>query len=423
MKKSLIVAKREYIKVVRKPSFWLSTLFFPVFIVAVTLISGFSSVQFEEKLKSGLSEANKVLIVDESNFIKDYFFVDKIERADNLEESITEVVNGNADAVIYFPADVTSTKALQIYTQDQGLFLNERYNSFADTLLKQSILSDLNDPAKVEVYNSTLNYQVTTYKDGVETNFSLSKLLVPGISLVLYFILTTFATSYLLLSVSEEKENRVMEIVLSAIKPKDLIVGKIIGLIGIIITQVLLLIVLSIIGVLLVGNLLQGSTATGINPVNIPLGSIDIEISQLIGQIILGIIFTLSGFFILACVMVGVGAASPTYKEAQSLSSIFILISIFPIYFITTILGDPSGTLAQILSYLPFTASLILLLRSALDALSTTEAVIGVALLVLYCVLGVILAFKLFEFGALEYNKKISISEFISGRRKSRKIT
>ncbi len=412
MKKSFIVAKREYIKVVRKPTFWLSTLFLPLFLVVISFISGYSSMQLEEKLKSEAENANKVLIVDSTGYIKPEIYSEKIVSATDVNAGIQEVINGTADALIYYPADIAQNKKIEIYSQDKGLLLNESYNNLASNLLKQSIIVDLNDANKITVYNADFDYQVKTYKEGKETNFSLSDLLVPGISLVIYFMLTTFAVNYLLLSVSEEKENRVMEIVLSSISSKDLILGKIVGLIGVIFTQVLLLTVLSLVGLVVTSALLGGSGS--MFDLGSLLGSLNISTGQLIGQIVLGVVFTFSGFFILACTMVGVGAASPTYKEAQSLSSIFVLLSIFPIYFITIIISDPSGDLAKIFSFIPFTASFVLLFRNALGALTLPEIILGVVTLLLYCVIFVVIAFKLFEYGALEYSKRISFKEFFS---------
>lgn len=412
MKKSLIVGKREFVKVIRKPSFWISTLFPPIFLVVITLISGYSSMQLEEKLKSESESASKILVIDETNYINNVIYSDKIVRSTDLDGAIAEVVAGTADALIYYPQDLVTSKEIQIYSQDKGFFLNETYNNISLEFLKQSILLDLADEKKIEIYNSEITYEVKTYKEGVETNFSISDLLVPGISLVVYFMLTTFAVNYLLMSVSEEKENRVMEIVLSAISPKDLILGKLIGLIGIIFTQVILLTLLSIIGLIFTSTILSGQ-GSAISDLTSSLGNLNISGIELLGQILLGIIFTFTGFFILACTMVGVGAASPTYKEAQSLSSISVIASIFPIYFITIIISDPSGTLAQIFSFIPFTASFVLLFRNALGALSLPEILLGITILVLYCIVFVVIAFKLFEYGALEYNRKISFKDFI----------
>lgn len=408
MKKSIIVAKREYLKVVKKPSFWLSTSFFPVFIVVISLISGFSSAQLESKLKSESENAKTILIIDESNLINQSVYNSKIVKETDLNLAIDKVVKEEVDVAIYYSKDLVENKEIKVFSQDKGLFLNESYNSFALNLLKQSILLKLDNPNDLTAYNNEYSYSVKSYKKGLEVNFSLSNLIIPGISLVIYFVLTTFAVSYLLLSVSEEKENRVMEIVLSTLSPKNLIIGKIIGLIGVIITQVLVLIVLSIVGIILSAQLFS-SNANLISTVTQAFSDLGSDPLKLIQQILLGVIFTFSGFFILACTMVGVGAVTPTYKEAQSLSSVFIMVSIFPVYFITMIISDPAGDLAKVLSFFPYTSSFVLLFRNALGALSTAEVILGIFLLLLYCLISIYLAFKLFEIGALEYSKKVSV--------------
>src|SRR5260221_11395594 len=208
-----------------------------------------------------------------------------------------------------------------------------------------------------------------------------------------------------------------MEIEMSSIKPSDLITGKIIGLLVIIYTQVILLILLSIVGILLAATLLT-KLVPGLPPLTqIDLSALNLNTPQLLGQIVLGVFYTVVGFFILACTMVGAGAAAPTYREAQGLSTIFIITSILPIYFITTIVTDPNGTLAKILSYFPYTAAFVLLFRNALGSLSLQEVIISGAVLILFCYIALKISFKLFEFGSLEYSKKISFKEFLSSLR------
>jgi ABC-2 type transport system permease protein len=201
------------------------------------------------------------------------------------------------------------------------------------------------------------------------------------------------------MSVSEEKENRVIEIVLSTIKSKSLIFGKIIGQVAIVVTQVLFLLLLSLLVLLIFKDSI---------PIQIDLGDITITL----GQILLAGFYAFLSFFILACTMVGVGAAMPNYKDAQSFSSIFIFLSIIPIYFVTTIIADPTGTVARVLSYLPFTNGIVLLFRSTLGALTPFEIILSGAVLILYAVIAVFVAFRLFEIGSLEYSRKITLKEF-----------
>src|SRR6185369_7067733 len=118
---------------------------------------------------------------------------------------------------------------------------NGRYDGQATEWIKASILTNL--PTDLQTaYNAKFSTQTKAFDtQGQEVDTSGAKLVVPIASIAIYMLLTSFATSYLLMSVSEEKENRVMEIVLSNLKPKELITGKILGQIGVVITQVLIL--------------------------------------------------------------------------------------------------------------------------------------------------------------------------------------
>ncbi len=401
MKKTFIVAKREYTKVIRKPTFWLSTLFFPVFLVIVSFVSGFSATQSEAKIKESLNNVSSILIYDQTSYINKDIISKPYEFIDNLDTGLSKIKNGSSEGLIFYPRNLDVDKKIEIYQQDKGILASNRFADVATNLLKQSILINVNDTKKIAAFNNTYSTEIKSYVEGKEIKVGIESLIVPGASLMLFVILTTFATSYLLMSVSEEKENRIIEIVLSAITPRELITGKIFGQVLIVITQVLILLGLSI-GALIA---LNNNVLSGVDFSNI-------QITPL--QIIAAIFYTLMGFFILACTMVGVGAAMPSYREAQSFSSIFIILAIFPVYFITLILAEPNGTISMIISYFPFTAGLVLLLRNAIGAVPPIEMIISVMVLLLYGYIAINIAFRLFEFGSLEYNRKISFKGFIS---------
>ncbi|MEI7604131.1 MAG: ABC transporter permease [bacterium] len=396
MNKTLLVAKREYLKVVRKYTFWIATLAFPILITILMAISSFSQQASMDILKKQGEGANKILIMDEANVINKEFIQAPFQEITNLNDGISLVKKQDAEALFYYPSDLITSKKIGIYTQDKGIFSNFRYNEIATNLLKQGILKDIKDENKIQIFNSNYNISLEVYKNGLISNTGIEKLIIPGIGVVLYFILISFASSYLLLSVSEEKENRVIETVLTIIKPKNLIWGKIIGQVAVVITQMLFLI-----GMILIAFLI-------IKP-NLPIDLSKITITP--DQIIASIFYTFTGFLILACTMVGVGAAMPTYKEASSFSSVFILLSILPIYLVGLIIADPNGLLSIITSYFPLTSAMVLLFRNALGELSLIELIFSGVVMILYVVFFFYLAYKIFELGSLEYNRKLSLQQ------------
>ncbi len=395
-KNIFIVAKREYLKVVKKLTFWLTTLFFPVFIIIVSLVSGLSGEKFEQNIENN-DAIESILIIDKSGIIiedvltsfKQYSF------GDNLEEATTLVQTSQYDIAIYYPENVLETKEIKAVEQSKDLFSGASATFLSQEILKQSILQELGTDLKITAIKENFSVEVTSFNDEGEKQPGFERFVVPVVSILIYFILIMFSTSYLLMSVAEEKENRMIEIVMSAIKSKELIWGKILGQLGIVLTQVAALFVLAIGSMLIVGS-----------NFNLPINLADLSIAP--AQIIGGTFYIICGFLIMANLMVGVGAATPTYKEAQSFSSIFILLSIIPIYFAPIILSDPSGTVSLIVSYFPLTSSLILLFRNALGEIALWESIFSGTILIAYVMASFYLSFKMFEYGALEYSKRIS---------------
>ncbi len=398
--KILLVAGREYLKVIRKPSFWIATLFFPIFFIIISLISGYSAQKFENKLKNDAKNAKAIFVLDESGIIPASQVQAPFKLTTNFDEALGLVKTEQADALLFYPKDLASAGKIMVFAQDKGIFLSTRFNEIAQNLVKQSILQGLGDQTKIKAFNTAYQVDVKSYKKGEEVKIGPETFIVPAISVILYFTLTTFATSFLLMSVSEEKENRMIETVLSLLQPKQLIAGKILGQISIVLTQLGTLLLFIAVGFAVVKLKL---------PFNLNLSEIHITFRQ----VFFGLFYTICGFLILSNVMVGVGSAMPTYKEAQSFSSIFIIISIFPVYFTSLLLAEPSGTIARVLSYFPLSSSIILIFRNSLGELSRLELVASSVTMVLYVILSFILAYKLFEIGSLEYNNKISVKRLL----------
>jgi ABC-2 type transport system permease protein len=393
--KLALVAKRQYIQTIRKPSFWVATLLFPAFIILVSFVSGYSAEQTERKVLEDLENIDRVYVYDDLELINPALLVPPLFYTDDKAGAIDQVRDGEADALFVYSGSSVDDVGIGIYSEDAGLLSKGKFNSMADTLVKQSILMVIQDPQKIALFNAQIPVENTYFKDGTVLDERIEDYIVPVVALVLYFMLVFMGTNFLLSSVSEEKENRMMEIVLTSMNSRELIWGKIVGLVAIVVTQLLALVAIAAVGLFFTYENL---------PIQLDFSAVSIDPMN----IVLSVFYILAGFLMIATVMVGVGAAMPTYREAQQFSSIFIIIAIMPIYFITLIVADPNGVVAMITSYIPLTSPLVLLARSALNALPLWEGVIGVIVNIVYVVVGFIISFKLFEIGSLQYNQKIS---------------
>lgn len=408
-RKVFLVAKREFIRTVRKPSFWIATLLFPAFIGIVSFVSGYSAGEATKQAEKDIQEADEIVIVDEAGILNPAIFENEVYRqvaSSEVEESKQGVIAGDLDALIIYPEDLYSEQTIEIYQPYKGLFSAGRFEEMARQLLNQSIIQEIGDPQKIALFNERVEANTINYENGEPVDLNIEQFIFPAVAVVLYFLLVFLANNYLLMSVSEEKENRMIEIVLSTITSGELISGKILGLAGVALAQVGLL--------LLLGGAVVFYSTTQL-PIEINFAAIEWDVLQIFASLF----YMLSGFLIMASIMVGVGAVMPTYKEAQSFSSVFVIASIFPMYFASLILADPQGTIALITSYFPLTASLVLLARNALGELPLWELGLSSILLVGYVIGGFVLAFKLFELGALEYTEKLGFKEIFNRLRGS----
>jgi ABC-2 type transport system permease protein len=396
----ITVAKREYFTVVKKKSFWISTLLLPVFILVVGFVSGYSSQQAQESMEEvkEFDEGTRILVLDETGTIKEEFYKSSevFEQIESKGDGIEEVKQANVEAFFYYPVGIfTGEEKVEVYRQNENIIENSNYNSTAVSIINQSVLSELT-PKELAVSQGSISAEVIAYENGQVKEGDFTRLIVPGLGVIIYFLMVVFGMNYLLSSVSEEKESRMIEILLTSISSKSLLIGKLIGLLGVIFTQLLLLAAFALVGIVGVRNQLP----------------IDISLSDLLFdpiQIGFAILCVIIGFLILANVMVGVGSAMPSLKEAQSFSSIFIILTVFPMYFAGLLLTDPDSSLAKTLSFVPITAPLILLFRNAFNVLTPLEMVLALIALVVQLVVSVYLAVKLFEIGSLEYKEKISL--------------
>lgn len=166
---------------------------------------------------------------------------------------------------------------------------------------------------------------------------------------LLYYVLILMSSSLLLNSVTKEKENRVLEILMSSASPRQLLTGKITGL-GI-------------------ASLIQAVIWVGTSFVILRLAGRSFDIPQAfqlpLSFLVWGVIFFVLGYAVYASLMASVGALAPNLREASQATFIVIIPMVIPLMMISIIINDPNGTLATILSLFPLTAPVTMMTRLA----------------------------------------------------------
>ena len=396
------VFRFEVIRALKKKTFWIIAIAFPLIIGAVYGIIYFSNQSSKQAAENTKNQKFSFVVADESGLINKKI-VQQLgaSESNDIQGSINDVVSGKLDAFFLYPKDLTNNR-VKIYAKDAGLFDNSRYEAIANVILQQSVAPTVN-PQATAVLKGTVGFDSTTYKNGVQYD-STKELIAPAIFLVLFYILIVTFGNQMLSSTTEEKENRVIEIILTTIKARTLIIGKILSLLVLALIQVVVILTPIITVYLLFHNALS---LPNFDLSNIPLDPVRIGIGA--------VVFVLS-FLLFTGLLVAIGAAVPTAKEASGFFGVVMVLLFGPLYAASLFVSAPGSSLVRFLSFFPFTAPIPLMLRNAIGNLTMTDAAIGIVILAISAVVVLAIAVRLFQYGALEYTSRISLKTIFQKR-------
>ncbi len=392
------VFRFEVIRALKKKTFWITTLSFPLIIAVVFGIVFLSNKTTEDAAKNMSKQQFSIIVNDQTGLVQDTILSQMgIKTTTDKNAAIDQVKTGKIDAFFYFPADLKN--GIEIYGKDVGIFNNGRYSAVAEALLQQMVTTKVDQNVRSIVGNQ-LTINSLTYKDGAVSD-PMRQLIAPGLFLVLFYFLIAMFGNQALTSTTEEKENRVIEMLLTTVQARTLIIGKILSLILLAFIQGILFIAPVIIGYFFLHNQLRLPT--------IDLSSIPLDPAR-IG--VAAVIFAAS-FILFMGLLVAIGAATPTAKEAGPFLGIVMMLLFGPLYAASLFISSPESPLVQFLSYFPLTAPIPLLLRNAAGTITWPEVFIGTAILIITAVIVIRIAVRIFQFGALEYSRRLSFKEVL----------
>lgn len=401
------VFKFETIRVLKKPTFWLMALGFPLMFAALYGIVFWSQITTMQAAKELEKQEFSLAVTDDSKLVRpELLMAAKTKTVESKEAGINDVKNGKIDAYIYFPKDIGKQK-VEVYGKDVGLFQNGKYGAVAQSLLSQSVASSVSQ-AQVAILQNKVQLSSTTYLDGKEHG-GINEMIAPGLFLVIFFMLVTFFGNQMLTSSTEEKENRTVEMLLTMVKTDTLITGKILSLMVLALIQMLVIVLPVAAGYLAFGSKLQ-----------LPNMDLSLLVFDPV-RIGLALVIFLASFMMFTGMLVTLGAMMPTAKEASQWFGLVIMLIFGPFYGITAFVSFPDSPFVKFLSLFPFTAPIPLLLRNAVGNLPAWEGLLGVALLIVAAVFVLWLAVRIFRYGAMSYDSKLSLSA-LRMKRKADKV-
>lgn len=392
----------EFIRTIKKPSFWAATLAFPVFMIALFGLIFYSNSQTSKKSEELAKEKFSIVYQDESGIVSPEIAGQlEARKVTDKQQAINDVRSQKVDAFFYYPKEV-SAQPVEVYGKDTGLFNNNKYERVAQNLLSLSATNAVGNPDLVTVIKGKLPTTLTTYKeDGKEAAGWLAAV-PPLIFLLMFYLAIVMLGNNLLNSTVEEKENRVTEMILTTINPTNLIVGKLFATFLAGIVQAIVIIAPVAIAYFVMR---QGGTAgQGLPDIGVLQGLVVEPLPMIIGALIF-----LGGILLFAGSLMTIGAIMPTAKEASQWFTVVLLPMFVPFYIISFILSDPRSPLVQAFTYFPLTSPVTSMLRNAFGSLHVIEGILVTTILIVLGAIIIRLAVHLFRYGAMQYDSKLSL--------------
>lgn len=405
MSKLRSVIRHEYLTIVKQPSFWIAMIAIPVLIGFVGTLVYFSNQASADKIEELAKDLKNVALVDESGLVNKQVVEASglsLSPASQTEALRQSVQDGKKEALVVFPANLKEARDYTIYLSSTDITKMGSVSSLADSLLKTSLFLPLGSAEIIALAQNGAESTVVTYNEGRETA-GVNEYAVPGLFIVLFYIIFAFSVSYMLSSVSEEKENRSMEMVLTYVKPRVLILGKLLAVSLVTLTQI------AFFGVL-TGLALLAVHQAGLS-IPLPFG---IDFTKLVFNpqaIFFGFAFLIVGFLMYAGFMTATASMAPSTKEANNFSAVFFIGAFVPFYFITLLVTDPTNPVVTFMSYFPLTSPIVALFLNMFASINLIESLAILAVMTLFMLASLWVAIRAFRLGALEFSQTIHLSK------------
>ena len=424
-----LIIKREYLAKVKNKSFILMTFLSPLFIVALlSLIAYLTSVN-NEKVRT-ISVLDESGILSEALISSDQILYESLNGMD-LEDAKTTSNSNNAYGLLHVPdlALEDVSEKIKFYSKESpSLSLISSLESKIEKRIGELKLKKLGvDLSKISASKTYVNINQEDF-EGVKTSKagSFLKLIFGAVAGYLLFMFIIIYGNLIMRSVIEEKSSRIIEVIISSVKPIQLMLGKIFGTSLAGITQfaiwVILIAILSFaasnfFGIDLSANPQQEMMTAAVSDVNAnsELQALIAELHSLplINLIVAFVLFFVGGYLLYSSLYAAIGAAVDNETDTQQflMPVVILLVVGFYVGFFTA-LEDPHGTISVVFSYIPFTSPIVMLIRIPFGV-PIWEQILSLSVLIFSFLVTVWIAAKIYRVGILMHGKKPSYKDLI----------
>ena len=413
------VIRREYMERVRSKWFLIATLFGPVFFGLIMIVPAWLSIRSTRS-----TEPERVIVIDATGTALGQRVADRLRGGLFGDTTGARVVAVTPEVL----PDAESTATRAVMRKEATGFVVLGPTALRDTAVRYAgrNAASVTEVSRVEraVRDAVIALRVESL--GIRSDEVLNVLktrmsvdaeqitergrggsgrvrfvFAAAVSLTLYMLILLHGNN-ILRSVLEEKTTRVAEVVVASVRPEILLAGKIMGVGGVALTQIIVWTAASAAMVRARGPIMM---AMGIPGLAFQLPSITV------GTIVLLLVFFLLGFLLFAALYAIVGAMVSSEQEAQQAQQPLVLLILSPLLLLQPILLNPMTRLAEIASWIPFTAPVIMPLRLSLVPVPASQIALSLAVSTLACVAAIWLSSRIYRGGILLYGKRATLRE------------
>ncbi len=426
--KIFIIISREFSVRVKKKSFILTTILTPLVFAACMIVPALITTF------SHGEQGLKVAVVDESAIVVPYMESnDEIIFEQVTDKSIDELKRDfdslGVYAVAYIsPLDSNSNLSVSIFADKQvNIDVLSKMEKYAEKAVEQKKLEKYNIPDLKEIVDDVYSgVEVNSYKlsEGQEAVSKVEIYMIIGYiaSFMIYMFVLLFG-NMVMRSVIEEKTTRIIEVLVSSVKPFQILMGKIIGVASVALTQFVIWIVITFVAVSVVSSMLGADVAMEASTSQMQMSGVDVNVEQLaqdeqvggylealkginyIGIIGAFVVYFILGYLLYSSMFAAIGAAVDNEADTQQLSMPVTMPLIIGLFIMLHTFQYPDSTLSFWGSIIPFTSPMVMMARIAYGV-PAWELALSIGLLVVTFIAMTYLSAKIYRIGILMYGKK-----------------
>ena len=410
MHKILLVVRHEIVTTLQKRSFWVMTILFPaiilVFNVGTQILArnSFSQEDVQGILAGAVDQNEIIAYVDESGLIKDRpaeLPAAMLHAFAGEAEARAALAVGDYDYFFLIPADYVQSGRLIVITTDFQP-LNTPNEDLLSFVLAYNLTGDEATAVALLDPTRTMQVQAMAPQNSNDQSNPLA-FFVPFATMFIFFFLISMSSGFMLQSVSREKENRTVEVLLLSLRPRELMLGKVLGLSVVALIQMVVWMGGSLVALNRSQSLFAAMAGYTLPP----------------GFIVYALLFFALGYLLYASMMGAIGALAPNAREGGQFTFFVLLPLLIPLWLNVSFIQAPHGALSTALSLFPLTAPTAMMTRMAVGGVPTWQIFASLGGLAVTTYLLVLLAARFFRADTLLSTSSIKWQNFIAELRHS----